>query len=489
MDEPMTPTIRHETPADHEAVRQVNRLAFGQDDEAGIVEALRTGGYVRVSLVAEVAGRVVGHILFSEVPILTHGGTVPALSLAPMAVLPEFQRRGIGSALVEKGLEACRDQGRCIVVVLGHPDFYPRFGFSPKLAETLSNPFHGGEAWMALELVPGSLGGVIGWVRYPPPFGAGVQVRPVYRPDRAEWVRMRTALWPDDGGAGHGDDVDAFFATGTFRSSESLLPWKVLVAERPAGGLCGFVEASIRPFAEDCTTRPVGYVEGWFVDPDMRRRGVGRKLVKAAEEWAAAHGCREVASDALLENAVSHEAHKALGFEESGRLVHFRKRLDGSPEEAAGHHLVTLRLTGEQADLVAPLFDAYRQFYGQPSDPDGARRFLAERLGRGESVILAVVEGGRALGFTQLYPSFSSVSMRPIWILNDLFVAEDSRGRGVGARLLGAARDHALRTGAARLALSTAVTNAKAHALYERDGWRRDTAFLHYEYELPKDGR
>jgi GNAT superfamily N-acetyltransferase len=73
--------------------------------------------------------------------------------------------------------------------------------------------------------------------------------------------------------------------------------------------------------------------------------------------------------------------------------------------------------------------------------------------------------------------------------LNDLFVAEDARRRGVGAQLLRAARDHALRTGAARLALSTAVTNTKAQALYERDGWRRDTAFLHYEYELPKDGQ
>ena len=96
----MTPTIRHETAQDHEAVRLVNRLAFRQDDEAGIVDALRSGGYVRVSLVAEAEGRVVGHILFSDLPILTDNGTVTALSLAPMAVLPEYQRRGVGSALV-----------------------------------------------------------------------------------------------------------------------------------------------------------------------------------------------------------------------------------------------------------------------------------------------------------------------------------------------------------------------------------------------------
>lgn len=147
-----------------------------------------------------------------------------------------------------------------------------------------------------------------------------------------------------------------------------------------------------------------------------------------------------------------------------------------------------LNVSAEQAELVAPLFDAYRQFYGQPPDIDGARQFLAERLGRGESVILAVVEGGRALGFTQLYPSFSSVSMKPIWILNDLYVAEDARRKGVGARLLRAAREHAVKSGAARLVLSTAVTNTTAQALYERDGWRRDDGFFHYEYDLPKDG-
>src|SRR5258708_6314603 len=122
----MTPTIRQEASADREAIRHVNQLAFGRDDEAGIVEALRNGGHVRVSLVAEVHGVVVGHILFSDLPILTDSGSVPALSLAPMAVLPEFQKKGIGSALVLKGLEACRDKGHRILVVLGHAHFYPR---------------------------------------------------------------------------------------------------------------------------------------------------------------------------------------------------------------------------------------------------------------------------------------------------------------------------------------------------------------------------
>lgn len=355
----MIPTIRPETVADHEAVRHVNRLVFGQDDEARIVDALRAGGYSRVSLVAEVKGTVIGHILFSDLPILTDSGTVSAVSLAPMAVLPEFQRKRIGSALVEKGLEACRAQGHRIVVVLGHPEFYPRFGFSAKLGEPLSSPFGGRESWMALELVPGALSGVTGWVRYPPPFGAGVQVRPVYRPDRDEWVRMRRALWPNDGESEHGDEVATFFATGTSRWSAALLSMKVFVAERIEGGLCGFVEASIRPFAEECSSGAVGYVEGWYVDPDVRRQGVGRKLVEAAEEWAAALGCTEMASDANLTNTVSHEAHTALGFGEADRLVHFRKRLDRPPgktsaNSAAIHRLELLHVPGSFAVCKLP---------------------------------------------------------------------------------------------------------------------------------------
>jgi putative acetyltransferase len=166
--------VRPEVAADHEAIRHVNRLAFDQDEEGRLVDALREGGWLRVSLVAERAGRVVGHILFSDLPILTGDGTVPALALAPLAVLPEFQRQGIGSALVRRGLDECRQQGHKIVVVLGHPGFYPRFGFSAKLAAQLGSPFSGKDAFMAVELVPGALGGVAGRVQYPPPFGAWV---------------------------------------------------------------------------------------------------------------------------------------------------------------------------------------------------------------------------------------------------------------------------------------------------------------------------
>src|SRR5437879_1244482 len=133
----MSTILRPETVADHEAIRRVNRLAFGQDDEARLVDALREGGYVRLSLVAERSGQLVGHILLSDLPIVTEAGTIPALALAPMAVLPEFQNQGIGSALVRRGLEACREQGHKIVVVVGHPRYYPRFGFSTQLTANL----------------------------------------------------------------------------------------------------------------------------------------------------------------------------------------------------------------------------------------------------------------------------------------------------------------------------------------------------------------
>ena len=167
----MSPVIRAEVPTDYDAIREVNRPAFGGEDEARLVAALRDAGYVKMSQVAEVGGQVVGHILFSVLPIVRADGTVEALALSPLAVLPSHQRRGIGSSLVREGLTACTEVGHRIVVVLGHPEFYPRFGFSAELAGRLKSPFSG-PSFMAAELVPGALEGVKGEVRYPPPFGA-----------------------------------------------------------------------------------------------------------------------------------------------------------------------------------------------------------------------------------------------------------------------------------------------------------------------------
>jgi GNAT superfamily N-acetyltransferase len=145
--------------------------------------------------------------------------------------------------------------------------------------------------------------------------------------------------------------------------------------------------------------------------------------------------------------------------------------------------MLIMRATTTDLDAAAPLFDAYRQFYGQRSDVAAARAFLDERLRRDESVIfLAVADdaGGEALGFTQLYPSFSSVSLRRLWILNDLFVAPNGRRGGVGRRLLERAREWAIETEAKGLVLATAVTNSTARALYESCGWQPDDEFQHY---------
>ncbi len=162
--------VRQESPADHESVRQVNLLAFANEAEARLVDDLRDAGYARLSLVADDNGQIVGHIMFSDLLIQASNGIVNSLALAPVAVTPGHQRQGIGSALVREGLRLCREQGHQIVVVLGHPEYYPRFGFSSNLAEPLVCSFHSGPALMALELVPGALQGVSGELKYAPPF-------------------------------------------------------------------------------------------------------------------------------------------------------------------------------------------------------------------------------------------------------------------------------------------------------------------------------
>lgn len=175
MTTPIPIEIREASPANIDAIREINLQAFPFPGEADLVDALRSGGYARVSLVARLAqgesseGHVVGHILLSDLSIETDAGAIPALALAPLAVLPEYQRKGIGHRLVEQSLTLARQHGHRIVIVLGHPEYYPRFGFSAELAEPLKSPFSG-PPWMALELVPGALEGVAGEVKYPPPF-------------------------------------------------------------------------------------------------------------------------------------------------------------------------------------------------------------------------------------------------------------------------------------------------------------------------------
>lgn len=157
--------IRAASPADFGAIRAVVAAAFGQPDEADLVDRLRAGGDALVELIAESDGSIVGHIMFSPLGI----GAIAGAALAPLAVAPAHQRGGIGGALTRAGLDRCRALGVPATVVLGHPDYYPKFGFDAALAVRLESPF-AGPSLMAIELMPGALAGG-GRLRYAPAFG------------------------------------------------------------------------------------------------------------------------------------------------------------------------------------------------------------------------------------------------------------------------------------------------------------------------------
>jgi aminoglycoside 6'-N-acetyltransferase I len=150
-------------------------------------------------------------------------------------------------------------------------------------------------------------------------------VRPIMPQDQAAWIEMRQSLWPECPYAEQLVEVARTLA------SEIQA---VFVAESPTGELCGFVEMALREFASGCATSPVGYIEGWYVKPQFHRQGISRALVAAGEQWAMERGCVEMASDAVIGNIVSQQAHRALGYEESERLVCFRKSLPGWNEES-----------------------------------------------------------------------------------------------------------------------------------------------------------
>src|SRR5262245_1579406 len=143
------------------------------------------------------------------------------------------------------------------------------------------------------------------------------------------------------------------------------------------------------------------------------------------------------------------------------------------------------RATLDDLDRLVPLFDGYRQFYDKPSDMVVARQFLADRMSRGESVVLVAEDrDGTAIGFVQLFPTFSSILAAPSYLLSDLFVAPAARRRGVGTLLLRAAAETGRAAGAVRLELSTAITNVSAQRLYEALGWKRDDEFYLYGLSL-----
>jgi putative acetyltransferase len=162
--------IGREKTGDHQAIKLINDLAFGQPGEGMMVEALRENSRFvpELSLVAVDGGAVVGHILFFPVDIITPHGRVASLSLAPLAVHPDLQGKGIGSRLVTAGVRAAEVSGFASIIVMGHPSYYPRFGFSPASRWGIRPPMEApDEAFMALELVEGCLEGKAGVVEYP----------------------------------------------------------------------------------------------------------------------------------------------------------------------------------------------------------------------------------------------------------------------------------------------------------------------------------
>lgn len=171
--QPMEIAIRPENTDDRDAIREIHRAAFGQENEGALVNAIRSSpGFIpTLSLLAIVEGRTVGHVLFSRIDIETESGDIPVLGLAPLAVDPDAQRRGIGSALVRAGLEESHRLGEHIVIVLGHADYYPRFGFVSAPPLGITSPFAvEASHFMVAALAPGVLDGVAGRVRYPEAF-------------------------------------------------------------------------------------------------------------------------------------------------------------------------------------------------------------------------------------------------------------------------------------------------------------------------------
>lgn len=224
-------------------------------------------------------------------------------------------------------------------------------------------------------------------------------IRPLFPSDREQWLALRMALWPDESPAAHAADMAAILSNPRRHA--------VFVSVGEDGRLNGFVEVSLREYAEGCSSSPVGYIEGWFVEETVRRQGIGQALIAAAEEWARARGCQEIASDADIRNEVGQQAHRALGFEEVERTVHYRKpltaaipsfsALSGLQALAVGVDIVEiarvermLHRYGER--FLRKVFTPAEVIYSRGRAPELAARFAAK-----EAVAKALGVGMRIL--------------------------------------------------------------------------------------------
>lgn len=246
---------------------------------------------------------------------------------------------------------------------------------------------------------------------------------------------------------------------------------------------------------------------GYWLGRPFWGQGIMPTVIRSACEHAfRVFGVKRITAHVFKSNAASARALEKCGFVYEGLLREcfikndepidarlfalLKSDLPLAPQTllssaaAAPEPLSVTQATERDLAQVTALFDGYRQFYGQSSDLPAATEFIGERLARRESTILLARRDDQAVGFTQLYPSFSSVSMRPILILNDLFVREDARQAGVAHALMAAAEDLGRQQNCRRLCLCTEVTNTIAQSLYESRGWSRDEQYYHYDLEL-----
>lgn len=275
-----------------------------------------------------------------------------------------------------------------------------------------------------------------------------MRVRAYRDGDWNEWLRMSMALFPSRAEE-HVADM---------RRHLARVDAAVFVAERPGGTLAGFVEVGARPYADGCDTAPVGYVEAWYVDADVRRQGYGRALLDAAESWARGRGYREMASDAALDNVTSHAAHRRAGYEEVDRVVQFRKALPAGAREEAVARRGEYRVSCDPADVDV---DAVHAFLATSYWAEGIPRELVARAVAG-SIPVSLFHGKRQVGFAR------AISDRATYAyLADVYVLETHRGRGLGKWLIETLLAHPDLQGLRRLGLVT----RDAHGLYRPFGF------------------
>jgi GNAT superfamily N-acetyltransferase len=302
-------------------------------------------------------------------------------------------------------------------------------------------------------------------------------VRPISPSDDSEWLRMRIALWPDHSPA----DLEREMKTIAAPSDRS----PVFVAQRPNGQLGGFLEANLRSHAQGCITSPVAYIEGWYVDPDVRRIGLGKRLVEAAEAWARSLGCTEIASDCDLDNAVSLAAHTALGYAEEGRNIHFRKSFPSphdspsvqSSRNASAEGDITIRTARE--DELQEILQLYQDLNPEDPllsiDPDLQAHWQTMLATPNLHLIVAEVAGEIVSSCTLCIIPNLTRSAKPYALIENVVTRAAHRGKGYATAVLQFAQNLAWSRRCYKIMLMTGSRQEKTLQFYDNAGFSRGT--------------